>query len=185
MATTELEVTSVIASSGWLPDPVTPSEINTSNDVRATQGEAGEFINCEIDDVPGDFGSMNDVTLHVEAREQGTISRVQFVTMTLRDSGDLVLETFGPTDITNSDVVYNSSAFSRSDNSTVINGWRLRAEITEGGGMAEDETVEIDDMWVTLDYNVSGGGRTMGSLAGVGGLAGAGGIAGQGGGLAG
>ncbi len=162
MATAELEVTSVIASTGWLPSPVTPSEINTSNDTRATNGEASEFINCEIDDVPGDFGSMNDVTLHVEARNQGTISREQSVTVELRDSGDVtILQTFGPTAVTSSDVVYNSSAFSRSDSSAVINGWRLRVIITEGGGMAEDETVEIDHMWVTLDYNVSGGGLSI------------------------
>ncbi len=184
MATAELEVTSVIAATGWTD--ATVANLDTSDDSRATNGEAAEFISCEIDDVPGDFGSMNDVTLHVEARNQGTISRTQQVVLTLRDSGDLVLETLNTGDITNSDVVYNSSALSRSDSSAVINGWRLRATITEGGGMAEDETVEIDHMWVTLDYNLSGGGgRIMGSIAGEGGLAGAGGIAGQGGGSAG
>ncbi len=183
MATTELEVQGVFLNAGWTD--ATGANLSTSNDVRATNGEAGEFISCSLDDVPGDFGSMNDVTLHVEAREQGTISRTQFVTVELRDSGDLVLETFGPTDITNSDVVYNSSAFSRSDNSTVINGWRLRVTVTEGGGMAEDETVEIDHMWVTLDYDVAGAGRIMGGIAGEGGLAGPGGLAGKGGGLAG
>ena len=183
MATAELEVTSVIDSSGWTA--ATVANLNSSNDVRATNGESSEFITCEIDDVPGDFGSMNDVTLHVEAREQGTISRTQFVTVLLVSSIDTILETFGPTDITNSDVVYNSSAFSRSDNSTAINGWRLRVTITEGGGQPQDETVEIDHMWVTLDYNVSGGGRIMGAIAGMGGLAGPGGIAGKGGGLAG
>ncbi len=159
MATAELEVTGVIAASGWTG--ATVANLDTSNDARATNGEASEFISCEIDDVPGDFGSMNDATLHVEARNQGTISRVQSVTLELRNSSETILETFGPTAVTSSDVVYNSSAFSRSDSSAVINGWRLRATITEGGGMAEDETVEIDHMWVTLDYNLSGGGISI------------------------
>jgi len=156
MSTAELEVTSVIVATGWTG--ATVANLDTSDDSRATNGEAGESINCEIDDVPGDFGSMNDVTLHAEARNQGTISREQRITVELLDSGDLTLETFGPTAITATDVVYNSSAFTRSDNAAAINGWRLRVTITEGGGMAVDETVEIDHMWVTLDYNIGGGG---------------------------
>ena len=159
MATTELEVTSVIAATGWTG--ATVANLDTSDDNRATNGEAGEFINTEIDNSPGDFGSQNSVTLHVEARHQGTISRTQQVLLELRDSGDLVLETFDTGDITASDVVYNSSAFSRADNAAAIDGYRLRATITEGGGMPSDETVEIDHMWATLDYNVGWGGISI------------------------
>lgn len=151
MATAELEVTSVIVATGWTG--ATVANLNTSNDARATNGEATELISCEIDNAPGGFTSMNNVTLHFEARNQGTISREQRVTIELRNSSETILETHGPIAVTSSDVVYNSSARTRSDSSTVIDGWRLRVTITEGGGMAEDETVEIDHMWVTLDYN--------------------------------
>ena len=160
MATVDLQVTSVISSTGWVADSSFPSDLQTSDDSRATNGEAGELINCELDNVPGDFGSMNNVTLHVESRNQGTIGRTQDQDVELLDGADLQLEIFNTGNLTASDVVYNSTAFTRTDNAAAINAWRLRVTAQEGGGMAEDETQEIDHMWVTLDYNVAGGGST-------------------------
>ena len=60
-----------------------------------------------------------------------------------------------------SDAVYSSSALSRSDALAALNAWRLRATITESGGMADSATVEIDRMWVEIDYEVAGAGTDL------------------------
>lgn len=150
MATATLDVSSVISATGW--SGATVANLSTSNDVRATDGTAGELIHAELGDAPGDFTSLNTVTLHVEARRVGTVNRDKTVLVELLNSSDTVLESFTTGVLGASDATYNSSAFSRSDSLATVNGYRLRATVQEGGGMPDSATVEIDRMWVTLDY---------------------------------
>lgn len=152
MATATLNVTSVISATGWTGASV--ANLSASDDARATDGVAGEFIYCEVDNAPADFDTLNSVTLHVEARTQGSINRAKQITMGLYDSGDTLLNEESTGDLTATDANYASTAFSRSDSKTTVDGWRLRMDVTEGGGMPDSATVEIDRMWITIDYNV-------------------------------
>jgi hypothetical protein len=153
VAAIDLNVSSIIAATGWTG--ATVANLTTSNDVRATNGTAAEFISAELDDAPGDFGSQNTIQLHVEARVVGTVTRAKSILFELRNSSETVLQTFTTSSLTASDVVYSSTAFSRSDALSVINAYRLRATVLEGGGMADTATVEIDRMWAVLDYNAA------------------------------
>jgi hypothetical protein len=165
VATIDRDVTSIIAATGWTG--ATVANLSTSNDARATDGVAGELISAELDDSPGDFGSLNSVTLHVEARFVGTVTRAKSVLVELLDSGDNILESFNTGTITASDVAYDSTAFSRSDAASVIDGYRLRCTVQEAGGMADSATVEIDRMWITLDYDVAAAEATGTAVAGL------------------
>ncbi|HEX9660264.1 MAG TPA: hypothetical protein VGA18_08180, partial [Rhodothermales bacterium] len=153
MATQQLDVSSIISATGWTG--ATVGNLSTSNDARATGGTAGEIISSELDDVPGDFDSQNTIQLHVEARTQGSVSRAKQLTIELLDSGDNVLQTFSAGNLTGTDDTYNSTAFTRSDSQTTIDGYRIRATVTESGGMADSATVEIDRLWTTLDYDIA------------------------------
>jgi hypothetical protein len=153
VATIDLEVSGVLASTTFTG--VTQANLSSSDDNKATGGLVGDIIRCDLDNVPGDFDTMNNVTLHVEARktvEDG--NRTQAMTVDLLDSdGTTVLETFDTANFGTTDVVYNSTAFTRTDNSTTINGWQLRITVIEGGGMPFTGVNEVDHMWVTLDYS--------------------------------
>ena len=153
MATTDLDVTSIVSSTGWTG--ATVANLSTSNDVRATDGDAGEIIEAQLADVPVDFSTMNTVTLKIEGRVTTTGGRPRQFQLDLLDSASNVLQTFTTGNLTTSDVIYTSSAFSRSDSQTVINGWKIRVTVTEGGGMPSTEKNQIDRVWVTLDYNVA------------------------------
>ena len=153
MATIDRDVTSIIAATGWTG--ATVANLSTSNDVRATDGTAAEFISAELDNSPADFGSLNSVTLKVEARTVGTVSRAKTVLVELLDSANNILQSFTTATLGGADSTEVSSAFSRSDAASVIDGYRLRCTVQEGGGMADTATVEIDRMWITLDYNVA------------------------------
>jgi len=162
MATIDLEVAGLISSTGWSFDTGGVGDLQTSDDNRATDGQKGEVLICTLDDVPGDFGSMNDVTLHVEGGRPAAGDRVMSFRVVLHDAlgaGDL--EEFTTADLTTTETIYDSSAFTRSDSATIIDRWSLQVHVLEGGGMpGGDDTSRVDHMWVTLDYNVSGGGGT-------------------------
>lgn len=160
MPTTELVPTSIIAASGWAG--ATVANLSTSNDVRATDGVAGEFINSEMTDSPGDFFSQNLVFLNVEARVVGTVNRLKQILVELLDGVDAVLESFTTPDLTGSDVTSGSTGFLRSDGVVQIDAYRLRCTVQEGSGMPDSATVEIDKMWVVLDYDVAGVGPPAG-----------------------
>lgn len=152
MATIDLDVTSVIAAAGWTA--ATVGNLDKQDDVRATDGQKNEFISCEVDDVPGDFSSMNSVVLHVEGKRTAAGDRTMAFQAELRNSIETVLETFLPANLGTSDVQYDSTSRTRSDSSTVINGWRYRIIVLEGGGMpGGNDQCEVDRMWLTLDYN--------------------------------
>jgi hypothetical protein len=153
MATQTLDVSSIISSTGWTG--ATVGSLSASDDSRATGGTADELISAELDDSPGDFDSQNSIQLHVEARTQGSVSRAKQLTIELLDSGDNVLQSFSTGNLTGSDDAYSSSAFSRADSQAVIDGYRIRATVTESGGMADSATVEIDRLWTTLDYDIA------------------------------
>ena len=151
MPSSDLTVNSVISATGWTA--ATVANLSSSNTVSATDGEADELISTDIDDAPGDFVVLTTVQLFVEARiVGGTPDREKQITFTLRDSGDTILETLNTGNITSSYVVYSSSAIARSDVESVIDGYRLRALITEGGGMPDSITVEIDHMFLRIVY---------------------------------
>lgn len=153
MATTELEVTGVLSSTGWTG--ATVANLSTDNDVRATDGVAGEVISTDITDAPGDFTGQNSVTLHVSGRRQGTVVRDKTILVELLNSSDTVLESFTTAVLGASDAQYDSSALTRSDSQATIDGYRLRCTVQEGGGMPDSATVEIDHMWVTLEYSTA------------------------------
>jgi len=151
MATLDLEVSSILSSTGWTG--ATVANLSSDNDARATDGTVGELITAELDNSPGDFGSLNTVTLHVSARRQGTINRDKTILVELTNSVGTPLESFTTSVLGATDAQYDSSAFTRTDNASTIDGYRLRCTVQEGGGMPDTATVEIDHMWVTLDYN--------------------------------
>jgi hypothetical protein len=153
MATIDLQVTSVVTNSGFTN--VSVETLNTSNDVRAQNGVAGDFLVVEIEDVPGDFGSQNTIQIHVEARHIGTIVRTKQITFDLLDNANNVLDTAGTGDITATEQVFSTVALSRSDAAATINGYRIRPTVTEGGGMPDSATIEIDHMFATLDYELA------------------------------
>lgn len=155
MATTDLVPTSVDSATGWTG--ATVANLSSSNDVRATDGVAGESIDGQLTDSPGDFGSMNTIQLRVEARVVGTVQRQKTILVELLDSGDTVLTSFTTGNLTSSDVEYSGSATSRSDSAAVIDGYQYRVTVQEGGGMPDTATVEIDYIRFTLDYNIGGG----------------------------
>jgi hypothetical protein len=158
VATAILDVTDIIAATGWTG--ATVSNLTTSNDVRATDGTAGEVIKANVTDVPADFSSLNSVILRAEARVVGTVSRPKSLKLELRDSATFLLQQFTTGTLTSSDATYTSDTYTRSDSATVINGWQFWLEVAEGGGMADTATVEIDRMWLEIDYTASSSSRT-------------------------
>ena len=181
----DLNPSSIISATGWTGASV--ANLSASDDVRATDGRPGEVISAELDDAPGEFDSLNTVRLRFEARAVGTVSRDKGVIFELLDGSDNVLQTFNLGNIINldSDTPYTSVAFPRSDALAVVNAYRARLTVTEGPGMADSATVEIDRIWVEIDYNeaaeaVSGSGvlsadDTTASGAGTSGSTGTGG----------
>lgn len=153
MVTTTLDVNAITSATGWTG--ATVANLSTSNDVRATDGVAGELILAQLDNSPANFSSQNSITLHIEARRQGTINRDKTILVELLDSGGTTLESFTTAVLGAGDVTYNSSAFSRTDSAATIDGYQIRATVQEGGGMPDTATVEIDRIWTTLDYNAS------------------------------
>ena len=98
---------------------------------------------------------MNSVVLHVEARILGTATRAKSLLVELLNSGGTVLETFTTASLTGTDAVYSSASLSTTvpgDNGAAVDGYQLRITVQEGGGMTDTATVEIDRMWVTIDY---------------------------------
>lgn len=153
MATQDLEVSAVLSSTGWTA--ATVANLSSSNDARATDGVAAELISVDIDNAPGDFGSLNSVTIRAEARVVGSVNRVKNLLIELRDSSDTLLETFTGGTIGATDSVFASSAFTRSDALSVVNGYRIRVTVEEGGGMPDSATVEIDHIQATIDYDAA------------------------------
>lgn len=155
MAIIDLNVNNTLASAGWVNANV--ANLSSSNDVRTTGGIAGEFLSMELVNPPVDFDSLNTVTLKVEARVVGTVTRAKSIELTLRDPSETILQTFTTGSLTSTDVLYQSSAISYSVNAAAVTDWRLRATVLEAGGMADSAEVEIDHMFVTIDYNLAGG----------------------------
>lgn len=156
MATSNLHPSSVDSATGWTG--ATVANLDTSDDSRATDGTATELIQGQLDNAPGDFGSMNTIQLTVEARRQGTVNRDKTILVELLNSVGTVLESFTTSVLTASDALYSSSAFSRSDSLATIDGYQYRCTVQEGGGMPDSATVEIDLIEFILDYNIAGGG---------------------------
>jgi len=158
MASTTLTPSSIISSTGWTG--ATTTNLNSSNDVRATDGTAGEVISVELSDTPSDFGNVNgDITLRVEARTQGSVSRAKQITLELLDSSDNVLGSGSTGNLTATDATYTVAVSGRTDNKTFADGYRLRATVTESGGMADSATVEIDLLNVDVIYSIAASGN--------------------------
>jgi hypothetical protein len=164
MATTALAWTSTTVNNG----ATNPDNVQSSDDSRATAMVAGEDIRIALANSPADYNdtnSGNTVTLQVEARTQGSINRAKQVVLTLTNSSGTTITdsggadiTFTTSDLTGSDATYTSSAFTLANNYTAANvdGWELKAAITEGGGMPDSATVEIDLLRVSeLQYDVT------------------------------
>lgn len=155
MATVNLQVTAIESQTGW--DTISVANLSTSNDVRATNGVAGDVFVVTLDDVPGDFGSQNSITISIEARHLGLfVNREKQIQFDLLDSANNVLQSTSTGNITGeTDVVYTSAVLERTDSAAVINGYKIRATVTEGGGMPDDATIEVDHVYATLDYNAA------------------------------
>ncbi len=150
MPIVSLNPSSVLSATGWTG--ATVANLSTSDDVRATDGVAGEIISVELSDVPADYDSLNNVTLKVEARTSASASRAKSITLDLLDSANNVLETFTTGTIGTTEAVFSSSAIARAATAAQANGWRLRATVLECGGMGDSVTVSIDRLWVEIDY---------------------------------
>jgi hypothetical protein len=156
MATATLDLTSIVSATGWTG--ATVANLSTSNDVRATDGTAGEVITAEITDAPGDYGSGNHVNLYAEWSVSGTTSRAKNLLLELTDAaGTTVHATFTTPSLTANaaDSVHNSSNLTLNLSASALSTARLRTTVQEGGGMADSITVRIDHLKVTLDYNVA------------------------------
>ena len=150
-----LGITSVTAAVGIAG--AIPANLNTSDDVRATGGNAGESITAAVADTPTDAVAIVSVALGVEWRVVGTVARAKSILLELRSSDGLLL--YAPFTTPTSGAI----AADRVDISaqipvvmtrTMFDAATLRATIQEGAGKADTATVEIDRLWVDLRYLV-------------------------------
>lgn len=164
MASSVLDWTSTVANSGFTNPDFVAADLDGQ---RASNGVAGDSLRIAIDDAPADYNetnSGNTVVLSVRALEIGTVVREKQAVITLVDSSNNPIQDSGSnnitftTELTSSNTLYNSSAFTLADNyaSTAVDGWQIRCEITEGSGMPDSASVDVDYLKVTLDYDVSG-----------------------------
>jgi hypothetical protein len=161
MASTTLDLTSIVSATGWTG--ATQANLSTSNDVRATDGTAGEIIIAELTDAPGDYGSGNHVNLYAEWSISGTATRAKNLLLELTDAaGTTVHATFTTPSLSANaaDSVHNSSNLTLNLSAAELTAARLRTTVQEGGGMSDSITVRIDHLKVTLDYNVATPGLT-------------------------
>lgn len=166
MATVDLLYNGLISNTGW----VNVADVQTSNDVRATSGDKGDTFIIDLDPSPTDYAgtnSGNTLTLKIEARVTGAISRtrnlqvelVDAANVAVTDSGGSAIQ-FTTADITSTtDADFVSGTFTLADDylETSVDDWRLRLTSLEGGGMADSATIEIDFLRATLDYDVGTG----------------------------
>jgi len=145
-----LNFTGIVSNSGWTD----VSLVTSSDNLRASDGAADDTFIIGIEDSPGDFSSLNTVLLRVEALVVGTVSRDKTLKVDLLDSSDTQLETFTTGVIGATDSTFVSSAFTRSDSAAVIDGYRLRVTVLEGGGMPDSATVNIDLLELEIDYDL-------------------------------
>lgn len=155
MANTTLLVDTVDSATGWTNATVAALTSTQGTDY-ASDGTAGEFIEGQLTNTPADFGDL--VTSgHYEsviARRVGATSRDKFVTFEILDSADNVLVTGTTlalsTLFSQTQRSFTNNNYTKSD----IDGWKYRLTVTEGGGMPDSATVDIDYYLVFLQYNV-------------------------------
>ncbi|MEE8262726.1 MAG: hypothetical protein V3R83_09720 [Gammaproteobacteria bacterium] len=163
MPTSDLVPDFIQFASGWTG--ATVANLEAADALRATDGDVAEFITALVTNAPGDFGSLNTVQLVVVARRNGTPPREKQVLMELLDGSDNILESFTTGNLGSIDGQSQSSAFSRSDNEFVVNGYKARCTIQEGGGMPGGVTAEINHFRIVIDYDVAGAGPGLRTLA--------------------
>lgn len=164
MATTTLTISGVTSATGWAN--ATPTVLNTSDDSRATGGTAAELILAALADAPADFVAVNgDITLTVEARAVGSVSRAKSILLELLDASNTVLGSGSTSSLTSSDATYTVVIAGRTDGKSSVDGWQLRATVQEGGGMADTATVEIDQLAVSVVYSTTTPQNVTGTVA--------------------
>ena len=153
MATTDLTVTGFDANTGWVG---TATDMAASNDTRVTDGVVGDTFDAALTNPGGTYGTTNSVQLVVEARTAGTIVRTKQLQLDLKNSVGTIISTFTTGDIAATDTVYSGTVDTTTppagDDETAVNGWYITATVTEGGGMPDTATVEIDHLYVTADF---------------------------------
>jgi len=166
MALQDLTYSSVVSNTGW----VSVANVDTSNDVRATSGDKGDTFVLALTNAPTDYAdtnSGNTLTLKIEARVTGAISRTRNLLVELVDAANVAGTDSGGSAIqfttalitSTTDADFVSSTFTLPDNFSAarVDGLRLRLTSLEGGGMADSSTIEIDFLRATLDYDVGTG----------------------------
>lgn len=157
MASTTLVVDSVDSATGWSNATVTALNTSQGTDY-VSDGTAGEFIQGQLENTPTDFASLV-TTGHYEsvgARRAGAVSRDKFVTFEILDSANNVLVSGTTLALSTSFSQTQRSFINNNYTKSDIDGWQYRLTVTEGGGMPDSATVEIDYYFVFLQYNVGG-----------------------------
>ena len=154
MATTDLTVTGFDANSGWVG---TATNMAASNDTRVTGGVVGDTFDAAITNPGGTFGVSNSVQFFVEARTQGTVVRDKQIVIELRNAGGTLLTSYTTGILTGTDAVYNGTVDTTAAvvdaNEATVDGWYLSVSLIEGGGMPDSATVEIDHLYLRVDFD--------------------------------
>ena len=153
MATIDLKINSVTAATGWTN--ATVASLASVDGNVASGGTAGELIDGSLDNPPS--GSSNTITLKVWAGTSGTINRQKQVEVDLYigdpAAGGSLIRTFVTSNLTSTITQYSDTAFDVSGYSTAqLNSLYVRLTVTEGGGMPDSASVNIDAFAGTLDY---------------------------------
>lgn len=157
MATASLRYTSTVSAGSW----TSVANVQADDGSEADTSTASDSFTIEIDDAPGDFGSLNTVQLFIRGRQHAGASRPHTYLVELLDSASNVLESFTTANLSTAEQEFSSSAFSRSDSAGTIDGYRLRVTNQEGGGMPGTEQVFVDEVRVLLDYNLAAAGQDL------------------------
>lgn len=156
LATASLALQSVISATGWTG--ATLANLQSSDNLRATGGTLGEFIELSLADVPAGFGSANTIVLAVEWAITGNANRAKSLLVELRSSTAAILASFitpsrasGTADAVDTSAALNISTLTAAD----LNGAVLRITVQEAGGMSDTVSVTIDQIVApVLDYNI-------------------------------
>lgn len=154
MATATLSLASILASTGWTG--ATTTNLNTSDNARATGGTVNESILADLVDVPADWQVVSgDVLLRAEALTSGNATRAKRLLLELLDSQNAVLGSGETGNLSTTEAVVTITLSGRSDTQAQANGWRIRATVLEGGGKGDNVSVSIDRLWVEATYDNS------------------------------
>jgi hypothetical protein len=176
MALATLSLASVLSATGWTG--ATTTNLNTSDNARATGGTVNEAILADLASVPADWQAVSgDIVLKAEALTSGNATRAKRLRLELLDANDQVLGTGETSNLSTTESTVSVTVTGRTDDQTAANGWRIRATVLESGGKGDSVSVAIDRLWVEATYGNALPARTGDALIPLGlALSGTGGV---------